>query len=204
MKMTTKLTSLAVLLMTATGVAQAQQAPAPSFDKIGVSYLEYDLEGEGLTGAGANFSTSMANTDWFFAADFIYADDDYDFGGAAVNATASNLYANFGYKFYQVGSMVGYASAGLTYANIDVEAGSLGSYDEDDTGWNAQLGMRARLNRDFEVDANVRHVDIYDDSDQEWSLSGRYYITDAFSLGAGYTFVDSDNGYVAFSGNWHF
>src|SRR5690554_1076279 len=150
MNISTKLTAIAVLLAATTGVAQAQQTPAPSFDKVGVSYLEYDLEGEGLTGAGANFSTSMTNTDWFFAADFIYADDDYNFGGSSVKATASNLYANFGYKFYQVGSMVGYASAGLTYANMDVDAGSFGSYDEDDTGWNAQVGMRTRLNRDFE------------------------------------------------------
>ena len=194
----------AIAALTTATTAQAQQSQQqPSFDKLGVSYINYDLDGETLNGAGLQFNRSI-NQDWFFDVNYIYATDDYTVSGFDVDATSSTLYGNLGFKFYQMNNMVAYASGGLVYNEIDIDTSGAGNFSEDDTGWDAQIGMRTRLTDAFEVDANVRHVDIYDDSDQEWSLSGQYYITRDFSLGLGYTLVDSDNSYVALSGNFHF
>ncbi|WP_404408623.1 porin family protein [Pseudidiomarina marina] len=199
----TKMSVAALAIAALTTTAQAQQTlQQPSFDKLGVSYINYDLEGETLNGAGLQFNRHI-NQDWFFDVNYIYATDDYTVSGVDVDATANTLYGNLAFKFYQMNNMVAYASAGLVYSEIDVDSG-VGSFNEDDTGWNAQIGMRTRITDVFEVDANVRHVDIYDGSDQEWSISGQYYITNEFSLGLGYTLVDSDNSYVALSGNFHF
>ena len=195
--------AVAIAALTSATNAQAQQTQQqPSFDKLGVSYINYDLDGETLNGAGLQFNRHI-NQDWFLDVNYIYATDDYTISGVDVDATANTLYGNLGFKFYQMNNTVAYASGGLVYSEIDVDSG-VGGYNEDDTGWNAQIGMRTRLTDAFEVDANVRHVDIYDDSDQEWSLSGQYYITNEFSVGLGYTLVDSDNSSVALSGNFHF
>ncbi|WP_417658827.1 porin family protein [Pseudidiomarina sp.] len=203
MKTLFKVSTIAAVMATAMGTTAAHAQQAPSFDKLGVSYISYDLDGETLNGAGAHLNMSI-NPDWFFSAEYIYASDDYNAGGFAVDVESASLYGNVGYKFYNMGNTVGYVAGGLVYNDAEVKSSGFGNYSEDDTGWNAQIGLRSRLTNDIEVDANVRHVDIYDDSDQEWTVSGRYFITQEFSLGAGYTLIDSDNSYLALTGSFHF
>ena len=203
MKTIFKISAIAAVMATAMGTTAAYAQQAPSFDKLGVSYISYDLDGETLNGAGAHLNMSI-NPEWFFSAEYIYASDDYNAGGFSVDAESASLYGNIGYKFYNMGNTVGYVAGGLVYNDAEVRSSGFGNYSEDDTGWNAQVGLRSRLTNDIEVDANVRHVDIYDGSDQEWTVAGRYFITQEFSLGAGYTLIDSDNSYMALTGSFHF
>lgn len=192
--------------------AMADEVTAPSFDNVGVSYIELDVLDESANGFGVQLEHSF-NEKVFTSIQHLDASETYieDMGSfdLGVELGGELTHANLGYKFFQSDATVAYMSAGYSRGKLSSEAsfsdGSFTeSYSESDSGWNAQLGVRSRFTSNFEVDAAVRHVDIADDSDQEFSVAARYYFEHNFSVSANYNHVDSDVSYVGFGVNYHF
>lgn len=192
--------------------AMANETASPSFDKIGVSYVELDILDESASGFGIELEKSF-NEKVFISIEHLDASETYveDLGAAdaAFELSAMLTHANIGYQFFQTDTTIAYMSAGYSRAeatgDVSLSDNSYSdSYSESDSGWNAQVGVRSRFTRNFEIDAAVRHIDIADGSDQELSVSGRYYLESNFSLSAGYTHIDSDMSHLNFGVSYHF
>ncbi|MGM0525093.1 MAG: porin family protein [Pseudomonadota bacterium] len=194
----------AICIAAATTSAASHAAPNdPSFDNAGISYVNLDTSGGSASGFAIDFESSALTNNWLISVDYLYASDDRTVNNVKIDFEASNLYANLGYKFYASDSFTAYASGGVTWVDSQVSSSGL-SVNDDDTGWNVQLGVRSKLTDVFEIDANVRHVDVFDMSDQELSLTGRYYLTANTSFALNYTFADSDSSYFGLGGSYHF
>lgn len=192
--------------------AMANKIQTPSFDKIGVSYVNMDIADESADGFGVNFEKTFTPK-VFVSVEHLDVSDTFvtDTGDttASFDISAELTHANIGYKFYEMGATSAYFSAGYSRAEAD-SAVALGdnsfydSYSASDSGWNAQLGVRSLLASNFEVDASVRHLDIDSENDQIFNATARYYLEPHFSLSAGYTHVDSDMSHVNVGVSYHF
>lgn len=192
--------------------AMANEMTPPSFDKVGISYVELDVMDESASGFGLQLEKSF-NEKVFVSIEHLDASETYveDLGAAdaAFELSVMLTHANIGYQFFQTESTITYMSAGYSRAkatgNVSLSDNSYSdSYSDSDSGWNAQVGVRSRFTPNFEMDAAVRHIDIADESDQEFSVSGRYYLESNFSLSAGYTHLDSEMSYLNFGVSYHF
>lgn len=196
-----------------TAPALANENNEPNFDYVGGSYVKVDVLDESIDGFAVDFEKSLTES-FFFGAEYTDASDNVDVNvgdveAAGVDLSADLLHVNAGYKFFNNGRTVVYGSAGYSRAeatsDISFVDGELtDSYLESESGWNAQVGVRSRLTTNFEVDANVRHIDIADDSDQAYSATGRYFLGDNFSVFAKYTHIDSDLSYAGVGASFHF
>ena len=63
---------------------------------------------------------------------------------------------------------------------------------DDDTGNTISVGLRHIINNDFEFNISLTHEDIYDDTANISEFGIRFYASDKFSIGIGYS-VDSDD-----------
>ncbi|CUA86467.1 porin family protein [Pseudidiomarina woesei] len=189
-------------------VAQAQETAQPSFNYVSGTVHQVDLDGEKLNGFGIDFGFDV--TEQVFAeVQYFDVGDSYGeyFGATYVEADldVQQLYANLGYKIFEQDGTAIYLSAGFAYAKATYDISGFGSESFDDNGYNVQMGIRHRFNQQFEVDANMRHYDMGDDvNDQEFALTGRYYINNEFSLLLGYTAAGDDVSYTRVGATWHF
>ena len=127
-------------------------------------------------------------------ADGIAADVSFDVGG--------NMFILGGYgsgktdrhqaKFSGFGFGLGYHHAlnptvdlvpTLTYIDATTE---FPSYDVDDTGWSAGLGLRALVSPQIELAGGVEYTDLYNDRDTSYELEAYFYPLDKLGLGVGY------------------
>ncbi|MCC5879259.1 MAG: porin family protein [Idiomarina sp.] len=210
-----KLTLFAALTLSAvtfSATAQTSLVPTqhqPSFNFVQAGYQSYDmgtisgdLDGFALRGSFEFTEQLFATLDYEDLSGSNWND------GFGASSDTRELYLNLGYQFYQQGSTSLYATAGLAWyefkANYNFAGLPESSFSDDDTGFNALIGVRHRFTEYLEVDASVRHVDIGGDSEQIFSLSGRYYINPRFSIDARYTRIDSDLSGVGIGASYHF
>ncbi|MDX1706872.1 outer membrane beta-barrel protein [Pseudidiomarina sp.] len=152
---------------------------APSFDFVSGSYVNVDVDGTHVGGMQFDFSKSL-NENWFGTAFARHLSK-----GELDNTSFA---AGFGYKHNLSESTALYGILALVYD--DVDAGSL--MNDSDTGYGVSAGVRHNFGNSFELDANIQHVDIWEDTEQNYTLSGKYYFTSEWAVKAGYTHVDSD------------
>lgn len=200
----------ALAIALAMGAPAAALANGPSFDHVGVGYVNFDFDGESVNGYSVDFEKSLSDN-FFIGADYFRVQDSSagSIGGQNFSSRIrlGLLNANVGYKFYTTDTLTVYGSAGLTSVDTKVQITtpdfSINESDSD-TGWNVQLGFRTRLTDSIELDAYVRHIDIDGEDDQLLGISGRFHITSQLSLGLGYTRIDSDLDYVSLTARFHF
>ena len=83
----------------------------------------------------------------------------------------------------------------VAYVSVDVD---LPEWTEDyldsdpeDSGYSLGAGVRTRFAERFEAEANVQYANLSDYGDEfEFGVMGRWYITDMFALGVGYSAGD--------------
>ncbi|RWU11507.1 porin family protein [Pseudidiomarina gelatinasegens] len=193
-------------------LAFANEDTTPSFDHVGASYVNYDIADASLSGFGIHIEKSF-NEHVFFSAKHTDVSEEIALvtNQGTVNAEISALltHGNLGYKFFNNGSTVVYGSVGYTRGKVSGDATDstgtfLGEMSESDSGVNAQLGLRSRFASNVEFDIAVRHIDIADETDQEFSLRGRYYGQQNLSFFAGYSRLDSDASSFDFGVSYHF
>lgn len=181
----------------------AANTDAPSFDYVGGGFVSAKFDDETLNGFGADFSRSLGN-ELFVMGNVAFAEDTFNIGGSDAKIELTTMSANLGYKFYQTNSAAAYAFAGLVYGEAKARVTGIGSESIDDTGYAVGLGYRNRVTEQFEFDGRVEFVDLMDESDVQFSLRGNYYLSEKWSLNAGYSFVDSDSSTLLFGVSYHF
>ena len=78
---------------------------------------------------------------------------------------------------------------GASYVDVSVYVPGFGSVDDD--GYSVFGGFRFGLTESFQVDAGVSYVDLSDGGDDtSFSITGRYYFTPSWAIGAGYATSD--------------
>ncbi|EKE87537.1 porin family protein [Idiomarina xiamenensis] len=190
--------SMVAASLLALGISgNAMANKAPNFDFVGVSYVQADLADEDLDGFAVKGEMSFANN-WFAAINYMDTSEDTN----GIDLDYSEAFANVGYQFYRTNMLTAYVSAGYAWAEAKASSSTV-SISADEDGWNAQVGVRAALTEQFELDANVRHVDI-EESDQYYSLTGRYFFTPNFSADINYSYMNSDQSNYSIGVNYHF
>lgn len=80
---------------------------------------------------------------------------------------------------------------GASFGNAEVEA-SAGSVTDsiDDDVTQIVVGVRAKATDKVELEASAVHIETFDTSDEAFGVGARGYLTDKFSIGAGYSWDD--------------
>jgi hypothetical protein len=173
---------LVVLLFSASAGAQGFD-----YSYVQLGYGTIDFDDINVDGDGFGLSGSYAiNTDWHvFAA---YEDAGLDFG---VDATTFG--AGVGYNTEMSPTIDMFAR--LSYQYVELDAGALGSVDDNGIGFG--VGMRFAASDQFEVDAGIDYVDLGDGGDETaFSVGALYNFTDAFSAGLGGSWSDDVSSYT--------
>lgn len=178
--------------ITAAISAPAMAQNAPSFDFLSLDYERVDSGNLDIDGVGADFSRTLTDT--------VFVE-----GGAAYYNESGIEQTNYdlgvGYRHPLSTQTHAYGTLSVLWSDVEFDSPSLA--DSDDTGWGAAVGVRHRLNPDVELDAELQHVDIYDDSDVAANLGAKFY-WNAWSLDVGYSHLDSDNSGVSVGLSYHF
>lgn len=187
--------------------AAAQATESPSFDNIGISYVDIDFSSRSLTGFAMNAEKTLP-FGFFFSADALNFSDDFSdrvvLDGFSSEAQYSFLSANLNYKLVDRGGFAAYAGAGLSYVEDEVIVRGQFSESKSENGWNILVGIRHAITSVIELDANIRHLNIADSSDQIISVGARLYPSNRISFNLGYTEVHSDFKYIEFGVSYHF
>ncbi|RUO78422.1 porin family protein [Pseudidiomarina taiwanensis] len=196
-----KLSVLAIAVMAVTIAPSQANETAPDFDYISASYESTDFAGEKVNGFGLELSRSI-NADWFMMAGLNYGSES-NVAGTSIDFDFTNISVGAAYKFHQTETTAFYAGLGLVY--LDASASGFGeTISDSDTGYGLTLGVRHRFTPAFEFDGQVQHVDVAGDSDQQFSLTGKYFFQTDWSARLNYTFVDSDNSSFGIGVSYHF
>lgn len=190
--------------------ALANEVQTPSFNHLGGGYTDFDLEGGNIDGFNLLAEYAFSEKLFFTAKHMDLSDSQavsMNGNSTAIDSSMEYTHANLGYQFYNTGATVAYVSAGYTRIGVDndiiVANENIGN-SSSESGWNAQVGVRHLFTNAIEVDASVRHVDVADESDQEFGVQARYYFKSNFSLFAGYTYMDSDVSAMSIGASYHF
>lgn len=184
---------LVVALSAVIGLASTASMAAetsPSFDFVTGSYINLDADGTHIGGAQIDYSQSFGEN--FFG---------YGFGRYLSKGDIDNtsLAVGLGYKHHIGSSTAVYGVLGFAYDDV-----SWGSMGESDTGYIVSAGVRHVIGKAFEIDVNVQHVDLWDDTEQNYTVSGKYYINPVWAVQAGYTYVDGDNSLMSLGLSYNF
>ncbi len=151
-----------------------------TFVEGGFVSSEIDVGGSDVGGDGIEIAGSYAfNEQIHFIAE--YVDQSFDFG---IDTTTISLGAGINRVLNEDWDFVGQ----LAYVSFDMDTAG-GSAD--DGGLGLMGGVRGRVRPNIEVDAGINYTDV-GASDTSLFVSGRYFISDTFSVGGGVTLDDGD------------
>ncbi|MCC5879248.1 MAG: porin family protein [Idiomarina sp.] len=189
--------------------AAVQAAESPSFDNIGISYVDIDFNSRSLTGFAINAEKTLP-FGFFLSADALNFAENFgdrvviDGVGNEAKYRYSFLNANLNYKLVDRGGFTAYAGAGLSYVKDEVIVRGQFSDSNSENGWNMLVGIRHAITSVIELDANIRHLNIADSSEQIISVGARLYPSNRISLNLGYTEIHNNFTYIEFGVSYHF
>jgi hypothetical protein len=100
------------------------------------------------------------------------------------------LYHRFTLRFCDIQVLLAACRITVSYEYIKIAASSCRnneSADDNGIGIGFGLGVRSRLTEKFEVDGSIGYVDIADESETAFGVSGYYYFTNELAVGAHYS-----------------
>ncbi len=173
--MKTKLVALALAGL-CSGSAMASNL---SYDSIELGYSQLEMD-DFIDMDGLNADLTISFTpNWYISADTVMTSGSES--GLSSDIDFSTL--NVGFNTSISNSVDFIAELGAARYDVTVSLAGLGSGSDDDNAANAVIGFRGKAGDVFEWGANVNHMD-FDDSLTFLNLEGRFFLTDAFSLGA--------------------
>ena len=173
---------LIVLLFSTSAAAQGFD-----YSYLQLGYGTIDLDDVNVDGDGFGVSGSYAvNTDWHLFAG-------YEAIGLDFGVDVTSFGAGIGYNTEMSPTVDMFAR--LSYQYIDLDAGGLGSID--DNGIGLGVGMRFAASDQIEIDAGINYVDLSDGGDETaFSLGALYNFTEAFSVGLGGSWSSDSSSYT--------
>jgi hypothetical protein len=174
--------TIAVLFLIASASANAQGF---DYNYLQLEYSNVDLDSVDGDGFGLSGSYAINPKYHVFAG---YQEAGLDFG---IDATF--LTAGIGHNAAL--SPVFDAYARLSYQYIDLDAPSVGSFDDNGLGFD--VGLRYAASKDLELNAGIEYVDFSDAGDDTAFYAGALWkFTDAFALGLGGSWGDDVSAYT--------
>ncbi|MCR9259396.1 MAG: porin family protein [Pseudomonadaceae bacterium] len=152
-----------------------------NYNYIEGSYIDTEIDnGLDVDGDGFGLSGSVElGSNYFLTAS--YSAQEFDFG---VDLDQKSI--GFGGFMGLSDSVDLVGSINYVDAEIDTRFGSA-----DDSGFGLGVGLRARVAPNVELEGGINYVDLDESGDDtSLALGGRYYLTEAFALGAGVSFGD--------------
>lgn len=169
-------------ILFALGVASlslSTQASDLSYSNVGLSYLNGDVGKWDADGFGFDASLAISNS-FFVDGSYSRVDiDDFD--------AESDSYS-LGLGFHAPITSTADIVLGVSWLHAEADACLYSTCASvDDNGWGTEAGIRWLVAPQFEANIFVGYADIGDDDDTSIRLGGRYFITQLFSIGAGYS-----------------
>lgn len=175
--------TLIVLLLAFSATASAEDFDYTYFN-VGYGTVELDdvdVDGDGFTIGGA-----------FALADQYHLFLDYDMSSLDFDVDATQWRAGFGYNTMLSDTVGAYAR--LSYEYVELDAGALGSAD--DNGYGFGVGLRVHATSALELHGGLQYIDLSDSGDDTgFNLGGLYSFTDAFALGLSGNWSDDFTSY---------
>jgi hypothetical protein len=151
-----------------------------------VSYGRVDIDDADVDGDGFGIAGSFALTDEFHLFGG-YQTADFDFG---IDFNQLNLGVGFNTPIADTIDVV----ASLSYVNLELDAGSFGSAD--DNGYAIGVGLRGMAGPQIELHGGIEYVDLSDSgSDTSFGAGVRFNINDMFSVGLAGNWTDDFSQY---------
>ncbi|MFU8822056.1 MAG: outer membrane beta-barrel protein [Gammaproteobacteria bacterium] len=152
-----------------------------SYTWIEGSYSDVSLDDSDFDGDAYGI-----NAAWQFN-EMVYVFGGYEYGDYDFDVESDTFELGVGLAF-PVSDMADFV-VGASYVDVSVDVPGLGSVDDD--GYSVFGGFRLGLSESFQVDAGVSYVDLSDGGDDtSFSITGRYYFTPSWAIGAGYATSD--------------
>lgn len=164
----------------------AQAAESPRWDRVSASYQSVDVDSETLTGFGVSGS-KLIGDDFFVTASYAKASDDVNVMGTNVDFDFNTLSAGLGYRYAVAKNSDVFGI--VSYEDVELKASAL-DFKASDNGYGLTAGIRSMVSDKIELIGSIQYVDIADDSETAFSVSGLYNFTEQFSAGLGYTKSD--------------
>lgn len=180
---------VAALLLTGTGLAQAQEIRNTALDYTYAELRFVDVDVADGSGLRLNGSYQLDNN-WLIVGGLTQTDFDFDVDALTIEAGAGYVWP-YNDEFDLVGTLR------LVRTEVDTPFGS-----EDDTGFAFSAGTRGLLTSQFEIRGSVNHINVAD-SDTYIELGGDYHFTEFFSAGLTVE-VAGDADVISLGARWFF
>ncbi|MCC2614735.1 porin family protein [Aestuariibacter halophilus] len=158
------------------------------------NYEDLDSNPDGFSIKGSY----LVNDNIILTADFQRLSDDL----YGVDVDLDQLSVGAGYRFVLNDKTEAYAI--LSYERIEAKAQYMGySDDEDDNGYGLTAGIRQMVGENVELKVEAGYVNTSDDREMSYTLGGRYYINDQWSVAFDYALA-SERNLTSFSARYQF
>ena len=158
----------------------ASLAESPTWNLVEAGYGQADIDdiseispsGFSILGSG------LIGENVFIHGSYSILTDDFE----GVDLDLDQMSVGLGYRYGLNETTDIYAAASYEYIEFAV-SGFGESESDDDNGYGLTIGVRSRLTEQFEVDGSLGYVDIADESETSFGVSGHYYFTDELAVG---------------------
>jgi opacity protein-like surface antigen len=173
---------LTSLLLTTISISSAAMAKAPSWNNIGLGYINVDIDDTDYEPSGFVLSGShLLNDNVYVHASYQSAED--DLFGDDLEISTLNLGLGYRHSLNATTDLFGQVS----YLNAEAE---YSGQSEDENGYSLAIGVKSMLIDNLEGGISATRVSLDGESETAINVGLSYFINDQFSIGAGYSFAD--------------
>jgi hypothetical protein len=174
-----------------------QAADSLSWDSVALSYESADFDGEELSGFGLAGS-KLVGENIFIEGSYRSVSDDVDIFGSEVDLELYRMSLGLGYR-HAISTTTDFFGV-VSYEDIEADASLQGnSASESENGYGLNVGLRSLVLENVELKGSIGYLDIADESETTFSVSGMYHFTEQFSAKVSYTDIDEVD-FVSVSG----
>lgn len=170
-----------------------------SYSYVGLAYQTGEVLDEDFSGFGIGGSAAL-NESIFLIGNYssLSSDDEFDLGAGPDDIDVTQF--SFGVGFHTpINESIDFVAA-IAYADAEVETSG---FSEDGNGYVVNAGVRGKPTDVLEFGASINYADIEDEGETGYSVSARYFVMPASSLGISYGSAD-DVDTVAFDFRFDF
>lgn len=173
------------LLLSALSTSTVAIAKSPSWNNVGVGYINVDIDDVDYEPSGfALFGSHLVNENIYVHAKYLSTED--DIFGEDLEITTLNLGLGYRHSLNVATDLFGEVS----YLSADAE---YNNQSEDENGYSLAIGVKSMLTENVEGVLSASRDSIDGESDTAINLELSYFVSEQFSFGAGYSFSDEAN-----------
>jgi len=173
---------LTSLLLTSISISSAVMAKAPSWNNIGLGYINVDIDDTDFEPSGFVLSGShLLNDNVYVHALYRSAED--DLFGDDLEISTLNLGLGYRHSLNATTDLFGEVS----YLNVEAE---FSGQSEDENGYSLTVGVKSVLIDNLEGALSATRDSLDGESETAINVGLSYFLNEQFSVGVGYSFAD--------------